>query len=98
MNKHTISIDKDNRIISAQFTFDYTDDDIFISESEYETAKKYSKFDPLTREFSGSIKVDTTVPIEENELKSEIAVISRKIVDLEKANAELLFIVAQGGV
>ncbi len=52
MNKYILKIDVDNNILSVLNTFDYNDNDIELTESEYLNALRYNKFDPNTRLFS----------------------------------------------
>ncbi len=63
-NKYIIHVDDDNNILSVAYTFDYSENDIELSESEYEQALKHKKFNPVTREFSE--------PIEEGSVVNEV--------------------------
>lgn len=54
-NKYIIKLDKDNNILSIAYTFDFTDSDIEITREEYEQAKSYRKFNPVTRCFTQPI-------------------------------------------
>lgn len=63
-NKYIIKLDELNNIITVLDTFDYSDDDIIISQEEYELALKYKKFNPATREFEEPIEIEEVVKVD----------------------------------
>lgn len=88
-NKYIIKVDELNNILSILNTFDYSEDDIILSNEEYELALKHKMFNPATREFSGAI--DESAEIESVEkLIKETHVTTQIVADDNIINMDML--------
>nr|WP_302599703.1 hypothetical protein [uncultured Cellulosilyticum sp.] len=88
-NKYIIYLGDDNTILSVANTFDYTDDDIKLSEEEYKLAIKYRKFDAKTREFLEPIEEITKTATHE-EITEEMHNITQISAEDNLLNMDLL--------
>lgn len=90
-NKYIIHVAYDNTILAVANTFDYTDNDIEISEEEYNIASKYKKFDIETRTFAELIgEHENATEITHEEITREMHNITQVSAEDNLLNMDLL--------